>query len=59
MYKVTLVQEHADKIARKDFGGEILLRLDEDQDFIGNIIFSDKSTFHLSDQLRFPHILRI
>lgn len=59
-YKFTMVQElkDNDRIARKNFCVDMLDRLDGDEDFIGKIIFSDESTFHLSGKVN-KHNCRI
>lgn len=59
-YRLSLVQaiKHTDRIARKNFCADMLNRLDVDEHFLDNIIFSDESTFHLSGKVN-THNCRI
>lgn len=52
-YKIQLVQklQPNDKPKRKEFTSEMLSRIDEDNDFLNHVAFSDEATFHTSGKV--------
>ena len=52
-YKLQILQEitQEDKVARKEFAMTMLDRVDQDNDFLARIMFSDETTFHVSGKV--------
>jgi hypothetical protein len=45
-----------DRVARKEFAVTMLEKLDEDNDFLRKIMFSDEATFHVSGKVNKQNI---